>query len=156
MEQHLGNAFNTWALLYLSGLAAASLFFAMAGFREVKENIFEGLLFLALAVFFACAHIFLLFNTTPASYFSQAGAPLNLWGWLVLFLAPALIGLYLLFGLFNFISARSKEGMIKIFFGLTLVCYLYLLGSHWPIDVKGILTLTWGGIWFNVELKTAL
>ena len=155
MEQILQKTLDTGSFAYLTGLVAASLFFAMAGIREIKKNCLEGLLYLALAVFFACAHAFLLFNAAAGSTIGQVESRLNLWYWLVLLLAPTLIGLFVMLGLFNFVTARIKDGLTKIFFGLALLYYLYLVGFYWPMDVKGILTLIWCGLWFNVELQTA-
>jgi len=155
MEQHLEYIFAGSSLLILSGLVAAALFFAMAGLREIKESCQEGLLYLALSLFFALAHIFLLFNATSANCINHAVAQSDFWGWLISLLAPVLIILFLGFGLFNFLTARFREALVKTFFGLTLACYLYMLGSHWPVDVRGILILIWGGTWFNLELTTA-
>jgi len=155
MEQNIEYIFAGSSFLILSGLAAAALFFAMAGLREVRESCQEGLLYLALSLFFALAHIFLLFNTTSANCISHAVAQPDFWGWLISLLAPALIVLFLGFGLFSFLTARFREALVKTFFGLTLACYLYMLGSHWPVDVRGILILIWCGTWFDLELKTA-
>ena len=154
MEQPLEYIFTGSSFLILSGLVAAALFFAMAGLREIKESCLEGLLFLALSLFFALAHFFLLFNTTSANCISHAVAQPDFWGWLISLLAPALIVLYLGFGLFSLLAASFREALVKTFFGLTLACYLYMLGPHWPVDVRGILTLIWCGTWFNLELKT--
>jgi hypothetical protein len=77
---------------------------------------------------------------------------LNFWQWLIAFFAPALITLYLLFGFFNMLMSKVKLGLVKIFFGLTLLCYLFMLGGNWPLDVRGIITLIWIGLWFDVEL----
>jgi hypothetical protein len=156
MEQPLEYIFAGSSFLILSGLVAAALFFAMAGLREIKESCLEGLLYLALSLFFVLAHFFLLFNTTSANCISHAVAQPDFWGWLISLLAPALIVLYLGFGLFSLLTARFREALVKTFFGLTLACYLYILGPHWPVDVRGILTLIWCGTWFDLELKTAL
>lgn len=155
MEQHLEYIFAGSSFLILSGLAAAALFFAMAGLREVRESCQEGLLYLALSLFFALAHFFLLFNTTSTNCISRAVAQPDFWSWLISLLAPALIILFLGFGLFSFLTARFREALVKTFFGLTLACYLYMLGPQWPVDVRGILILIWCGTWFDLELKTA-
>ena len=44
---------------------------------------------------------------------------------------------------------------VKVFFGLTLLCYLYMVGQSWPIDVKGILTIIWLTMLFKTELSVA-
>jgi hypothetical protein len=152
MELYLKQLFGdvtTWAL---SALLAAMLFFIMAGFRELKENHSEGLLFLVLGLFFFCGHFYCLWNHP---FFSEQEAARNVWLWLTSFLAPALIGVFILFGLFSLAVLRFRPGMVKLFFGLTLLCYLSMLGPSWPADVRGILTLIWSGIWFEVEIGTA-
>jgi len=155
VEQYLEKIVANGSLLILSGMVAAALFFAMAGLRELKDGCNEGLLYLTLALFFAIAHLYLLYGTATANHIDHPLTNLDLWGWLIVLVAPALIVLYLGFGLLNFLTARFREAMIKTFFGLTLVCYLYMLGAHWPIDVRGILILIWSGLWFNLELTTA-
>ena len=150
IDQSLHEIFSSGIYLMLIGLVAASLFFAMAGFRELSSRALEGLLFLALAVFFFCLHLFLLFN-------HQAHGELipDTWHWCISILAPVLIGMYLLMGLVSFVSSHVRPGLVKIFFGLTLLCYLYMLGTGWSVDTKTILTAWYGGIWFNLELRTS-
>jgi len=155
MDQYIKEIVFGGSLLILSGMVAAGLFFVMVGLRELKEGCLEGLLYLALAIFFAAAHIYLLYGASSGENINLAVSHVNLWGWLILLVAPALIALYLGFGFFSLLTARFREGMIKTFFGLTLICYLYMLGPHWPVDIRGILILVWCGMWFNLELKTA-
>ena len=122
MEQYLVDIFAGSSFLIPSGLVAAALFFAMAGLREIKESCQEGLLYLALSLFFALAHFFLLFNATSTNCISRAVAQPDFWSWLISLLAPALIVLFLGFGLFSFLTARFREALVKTFFGLTLAC----------------------------------
>ncbi len=150
IDQTLQEIFTSGVYLMLIGLVAASLFFAMAGFSELSSRALEGLLFLALAVFFFCLHLFLLFNHPAHS--EMIPGPLH---WCIAILAPVLIGLYLLMGLVSFVSSHTRPGLVKIFFGLTLLCYLYMLGAGWSADTKTILTAWYGGIWFNLELRTS-
>ncbi|MDF1545513.1 MAG: hypothetical protein P1R58_10460, partial [bacterium] len=149
MEQELIKIFTDVTLLQLMALLAGSLFFAAVGFRSYHEDHFEALLYLALAFFFLIAHILCLLNIPPDYLDLNLRNP---WYWFVSLLAPALIVLMLSFALFSFVTTRVREGSIKLFFGLTLFCYLFMLGSHWPIDVRGILTLIYSGIWISLEL----
>ena len=141
--------------LQLYGLLTAALFFAMVGIRELRDERLDGLLFVVMAAFFAIAHVFYLVQLPPESALAGIITRVEIWKWLAFILAPVLIFLYLLFGLYSFVCYRFRDGLLKLFFGLTLLCYLYMVGQHWAIDVKGILTLTWTLIWLNVELGTA-
>ena len=58
MEQYLKDIFAGSSFLILTGLIAAAFFFAMAGLREIRDGSLEGLLYLALSLFFALAHLF--------------------------------------------------------------------------------------------------
>ena len=151
----LENIFANTSTLLATGLIAAVLFFAMVGIRELKDNQMQGFLFIVLSLFFACIHLFYLLNVPPDSFMAKPFANLGFWGWLAVLFSTALIGLYLVIGLLNFIMSHFRAATLKIFFGLTLICYLYIVGSNWPVDVKGILTVIWGWFWFEIEIKTA-
>ncbi len=149
MEQELIKIFTDVTLLQLMALLAGSLFFAAVDFRVYQEDQFESVLYMALSVFFLIAHIFYLFSIPPDYLHLNLQNP---WYWFVSLLAPALIFLLLSFALFGFVTTHVWEGGIKLFFGLTLFCYLFMLGSHWPIDIRGILTIVYSGIWIRLEL----
>jgi len=155
MEHNLQEFFDTTALLQIMALLVGALFFAMAGLRELKNERPEGYFFLTLSVFFLMAHGYCICNLPPDLSVIPVSGGLGIWQWLVNLLAPALIILLLVFGLFSLLMTRLWEGLVKIFFGLTLLCYLYMLGGSWPIDMRGILTVIYGSVWFHIELGTA-
>jgi len=155
MEGTIQNIMAGSNTLQLYGLLTAALFFAMVGFRELRDERLDGLLFVVMAAFFAFAHVFYLVQLPPESALAGIITHVEIWKWLAFVLAPVLIFLYLLFGLYSFICSHYRDGLLKLFFGLTLLCYLYMVGQHWDVDVKGILTLTWTLIWLDVELGTA-
>ena len=155
MPLTLEHIFAEGAFLLMTGLVATALFFLMTGLREVKNHQLQGLLFLSLALFFAGVHALYVVHLPADSSVSRMLADLGLWGWLGAIFAPALIGMYLVRGLVSFVMANLRVGLIKVFFGLTLVCYLYMLGDAWPADVKGILIIIWGLTWLNVETSHA-
>ncbi len=157
MDQTLNSIFGQASAYLLSALVAASLFFVMVGIREITDHQHEGYLYIVLGLFFLGAHFYLLWNL-PAYTDARAGSMQNLmlvWNWLATVFAPALIALFLLIGLYNFVITQVKIGLTKLFFGASLTAFLYWLGQSWAIDVKGILTLVWTLIWFDVELETA-
>lgn len=157
MDQYLSQLFQHGTVFMLSGLVAAALFFIMAGLRELSYEHHDGYLYVVLGMFFMGAHFYLLTNL-PAFQGTDAGTIQNLslvWQWLVTIFAPALIGLFLLIGIYNFIITKVKIGLTKIFFGVSLTTFLYFLGQSWAIDIKGVLTLLWTIVWFDVEMETA-
>lgn len=144
--------FNYIALILM---LAASLFFLMAGIRSMKNVCLEGLLYFTLSAFFIIVHFFYLHNLSIDSPISFLLSQNMFWSWLSTLFAPALILLFISFGLVNFTLDYFKVGMLKIFFGLTLLCYIFMLGSCWAFDVRGIIAILFGFIWFEVELRTA-
>jgi len=148
MEQ-ISQIFADGSYFQLTALLVGALFFTMAGIREMRDESIYGYLFAAIGIFFLVIHGVLILNLAPS------GSPvthLNFLEWLIAFFAPALITVYLVFGFFNMLMSRVRTGMVKIFFGLTLLCYLFMLGSSWPLDARGIIVLIWSGLWFDVEL----
>ncbi|HWR82743.1 MAG TPA: hypothetical protein VN285_05535 [Candidatus Deferrimicrobium sp.] len=142
------------SILILTGLIGAALLFAMIGLKEVRSGCQEGVLYLAMAVFFGAAHFYLLTQTNLPASGTGSTSGFDFWRWAVTLLAPALLVLYFAFGLLDLFTRRLIEAKLKIFFGLTLVCYLYLLGRDWAGDLRGIIALIWCGIWFNLQLRT--
>ncbi len=136
-------------------MLSASLFFLMAGIRSLKSECLEGTLYTALSLFFAIAHYFYIYNLPLHSPISFVLSNNLFWSWLTVIFAPSIIILFITFGLVNFTMDYFKVGLIKIFFGLTLLCYIFMLGGNWAFDVRGIIAILFGFIWFEVELKTA-
>lgn len=155
MDQTLNEIFANASIIYLSVMVAAALFFVMSGLREIRESQLEGLLYLTLGLFLFCAHFFYLMNLVETTTLGSARNLSLVWNWLAGVFAPALIALFLLIGLYNALVTQVKLGLTKIFFGLSLSAFLYWVGLGWAIDVKGILTVIWTLIWFDVELETA-
>jgi len=151
MEQ-ISSIIADGSFFHLAGLLVGALFFGMVGFRELSNDNFYGYFFFATGIFFFAIHAIFLLNLAPDQ---SAMQNLSFWNWLIVFMAPALIILYLLFGFFSLLMSRIRAGLIKLFFGLTLLCYLFMLGGSWPPDVRGIIVLIWSGLWFDVELTTA-
>ena len=147
--------FFSVSYLFLVGFLAAALFFGMTGYREARGRYVEGLLYIALSIFFVFAHIYCLINESVGNPVGIAISGLNFWTWLAVIFAPALIALYLVIGLIDFIRSHIQSAMVKLFFGLTLLCFIYMLGHSWPADVKAILTVFYCITWFNVEYITA-
>lgn len=136
-------------------MLGACLFFLMAGIRSLRNVCLEGLLFLAVSLFFLVAHIFFLNNLPIDSPLAFLIRRFDLWVWLTYLFAPSLIVLFISFGIVNFFLDYFQYGLIKIYFGLTLMCYLFMIGNTWALDVRGIITILFSFAWFKVELSTA-
>lgn len=156
MEQDVLNIFSQGSYLILLGTVTAAVFFAMTALHELQSRHLDGLVYLVLAVFFVAAHFIYLSELPAKTMALLTDQPMSVWLWLSLFFAPALICLFILFGVFRLMFSSTQAGLVKIFMGLTLLCYLYMLGPDWPVDVKGILTLVYSGVWFDIGLKTAV
>ncbi|PKK82091.1 MAG: hypothetical protein CVT49_15540 [candidate division Zixibacteria bacterium HGW-Zixibacteria-1] len=154
MDILTNSPFEFKVFVYLSGLIAAALFFTMAGIRDLRTRRFEGFLYITLAAFFIFAHLIFIMSSGDESSILGYINNISLTGWIIILFAPALISLYVLFGLFNFIRLRFFEGFIKIFIGTAMVILLYTLGHDWPELVKVLVILICSIVWFNFELST--
>lgn len=155
MDIYISHLFNSFSVWILSALIAGGLFFVMVGVRELNVKHSDGLLYIMIGAFFFGSHFFLLSGLTDQNMIT-AGSSENLlivWTWLTSVFAPALIALFLIIGVYNFLLTRVKAGLTNVFFGLSLPAFLYWAGATWSVDIKGILTLVWTLIWFDVELE---
>jgi len=152
MVPSMADIFADITFYQLSGLLGLALFFVLAGIREIRTECSEGYLYLTVAVFLAVAHAIILENALSCDPRPAALLGLNVWLWLVLLAAPALIVLFVWRSAVSFFALDAREGLVKLFFGLTLLCYLYLVGADWPADVRGLLTIVWIGFFFKTEM----
>ncbi|MEW6411477.1 MAG: hypothetical protein AB1483_03280 [Candidatus Zixiibacteriota bacterium] len=155
MERNIEMMLSSNSALYLSTLLAAALFFLMVAIREVKKEHYEGFMYFPLALFFGAVHGFVLWYLPIDSPMATVMARFTVWNWAIYILAPALIMLFIVLGIFNFLRIDTRSAMVKIFFGLTLLCYMFMLGMDWAPDVKGIITLLYCWAWFEVEIGMA-
>lgn len=139
---------------FLTGLMAMTLFFAITGLKDLSLKLQEGLLYVAMAILFFSYHLYLLFNIQGNGSIANINSEIDIWVWLAALVSPALIALFLLSGVVSFLKSLYHSGLVKIFFGLTLLCYIYMLGQGWAADIKGIMTIVYSGVWVNLELRT--
>ena len=155
MEHAIDLMLSSTEFFLLTGLLATGLFFMMAAIRDLMNDCYQGLMYLPLALFFGAAHGFYLWQLPIDSTFSILLADLNIWTWTTYVLAPTLVMLFVVLGIFNLVRINITAAVVKIFFGLTLVTYLFMLGTNWPGDVKGIITIIYCLTWFHLEFETA-
>ena len=152
MDLYIQEILANGALLLMIGLFTGSLFFFITALKEFKEDRPEGYLYLTFAVFFLVGHLYALLNQPENSYIGRQIGTMDIWTWAVMIATPALICILCLAGLVSAIVHSIKLGLYKAFFGLTLLCFVYMVGAFWPIDIKALITLLWGGLWFHLEL----
>jgi len=155
MEFLTENTFDANVFIFLTGLIAAAMFFAMIGIRELKIRRFEGILYIALSLFFLGAHILFIVSTESHHSMLKYITQISLGGWVTILFAPALIFLYIMFGLFNFVMQRFAEGFFKVFIGAVMVVLLYSLGHDWSVIFKIPLIMISSIVWFGFELHGA-
>lgn len=151
MDQQLASIFANASSLLLIGALIAALFFAGAALRELRSGFLQGLLLISTAVFFIAAHLFYLLNIPDGSRFAAEVTDLNFWGWVAMLLAPALIAMFLARGICDMARNQRQVALTRLFFGLTLLCFVYMIGSTWSTDTKAIVTAFYGFTWFDLE-----
>ncbi len=152
MEHAIAEIYSTGTIAQASGLIAMAIFFIVVSVRELRDEHPAGFFMFALSTFFAVIHVLLLAGVFTSGPLGQPIPHLNMWTWLASLLAPAVIGLFLLKGLYGLLSSDTREGMVKMFFGLTLLCFLHMIGTDWPVDVKAVMTVVWLTVFFKMEL----
>lgn len=152
MESTLLNILANTQSIQLIALLAAALFFTAMAIDELSHERLEGLLFAVLSVFFIGAHFYFLINLPEGSLLLTIVTELQIWRWITTFLAPALIILFLSLGIWSIVLRQRQAALVKLFFGLTLLCFVFMIGYKWQIDARGIITLLFGLTWVNVEI----
>ena len=138
---------------FLCVLLIAALFFMTLGIRKLRKKHYEGFLYLLVTLFLVMVHIFYLISIPLDNELSYLTAQMNLWYWSVLMLAPSLIFLFIFFSFMNFVMNRYNIGAFNLFFGLSLLCFLFILGSDWPLVLKGVITFGFTFLYFKTEIR---
>lgn len=156
MEAEIITIVSKGSVLASCAALAVAVLFSLVTLREMSAGHHEFIFYAALTVFFGAVHGVLMANSSWCETLGSASNLEVFWNWLAAYLAPSVIGLFCAFGVFWLLTTHVRAGLTKLFFGLTLVCYLYMLGPSWPLDVKGILTLIYSGAWYQVGLRTSV
>ncbi|MEK7774807.1 MAG: hypothetical protein AAB305_02865 [Candidatus Zixiibacteriota bacterium] len=150
----LSDIFRNISYVTLIGLLVGAMFFVILGLREIREQSFSGVLYVVVGLFFLCSHLYYLGNIPPDSKGAFDTTDMSAWRWIATLMAPAIMALFIAMSLASFLRTRFKMATIEIFFGLTLFCYLYMLGSEWPTDMQAAVTSLYLFAFFKVELTT--
>lgn len=137
---------------YATGLLAGGLLFLMVGLRELRHSNHDGWVYLILGLFLDLAHIIFMLNVPVQSALAAFADSMGFWTWLSYIAAPAVIALFVLNSLMDLWQTRLRLGMIRLFFGLALTAFVYLLGLDWGYGLKGAVALFFGLIWIWLEL----
>jgi hypothetical protein len=155
MDRELLRFFSDVTVYHNVGLISGILFFLMLGIRQIRDDQPIGYLLLTLSLILVIGHGYYLENLPKDHQLFHSTSGPVIFAWLIKLSAPALSLLFVLFGLLSLARSEYRASLIKIFFGLSLFSYLFLLGPAWPLDVRALVTLLWCLIWFDVELRTA-
>lgn len=139
--------------LHLVILLSGSLFFLTIAIRDLKNGIMQGVLSLAFAFFLGAGHLMYLLNLPEESGYGIS--TVNFLDWSVDYLVPTMIILLSSRGLWNLIISSNPNGLIRIFWGVTLAGYLYFIGEGWPLDLKVSITAFYFVVFLIMETDPA-
>jgi hypothetical protein len=142
MSPNLNEIFADSTFWQLSGLVGLFLFFLLVGIRELRDDCAEGYLYLTIALFLAIGHGVMLENALTCDPQVPFVEQLDLWKWLVVLAAPALIALFIVRALGFGCGADRAPGQALLWSDAPL---LPLPGwDRWPTDVRRMLAIVRG------------
>ncbi|MCH8027051.1 MAG: hypothetical protein IID63_02895, partial [candidate division Zixibacteria bacterium] len=131
-------------------LAVLGMFMTVGALRTFRTNLTAAFIYATLSLFCWTLHFVWLVNTPDGSilyYFADMSAA----KWLVFIFAPALVILFLTSGAYWYAKEGMVEALPRLFFGLTLLLLLYMLGVDWPLEFRGLLSFFWAAFLFATE-----
>ncbi len=131
-------------------LAALGMFMAVGAVRTFRTNLTATFIYGTLSLFFWTLHFVWLANVSDESILYYC-VDMSAAKWLVFIFAPALVALFLTSGAYWYAKEGMGEALPRLFFGLTLLCLLYMLGVDWSVQFKGLLSFFWGTFLFATE-----
>jgi len=131
-------------------LAVLGMFMTVGALRAFRTNLTAVFIYGTLSLFFWTLHFVWLANAPDDSilyYYANMSAA----KWLVFIFAPALVILFLTSGAYWYAKVGMAEALPRLFFGLTLLCLLYMLGVDWPLEYRGLLSFFWAAFLLATE-----
>lgn len=150
MTQNIEFWMEDTMVLVLVAMAVLGLISAIASFRNFKKNSFVSVIYFTLSMFFWGLHLIWIFYIPPESIL-YCCISLNFWNWAVFILAPALITVFLLDGMYWFAKEGGKPALFRFFFAVTLTYFLYFIGQDWSLSTRAFFSLVW--LFFLVEVE---
>ena len=129
-------------VMILMILAVLGMFMAIGALKNFRENLTATFTYGTLSLFFWTVHFVWLANAPQDSilyYATDMGAA----KWLVFIFAPALVAVFLTSGAYWYAKKGTKESLPRMFFGLTLLLLLFMIGVDWTVEIRGLLTFFW-------------
>jgi len=154
MDFILGNIFSLRTFIYLAGLIIATLISARIGVKELRRGHSDGSMYIVLSLFFLSTHAVFLFTGRPENTLFSYATQLDILSWFIIMLAPAMIVLYLIYGLFSLFQMKITSGLVKLILAAVLIGFLYFFGREWEFIKAGI-TVALCATWFLIEIRTA-
>jgi len=150
MYEQIGYWLGDIMVMILIILAVLGLFMMVGALRSFRTNLTAAFIYGTFSLFFWTLHFVWLANAPDDSilyYFANMSAA----KWLVFIFAPALVALFLTSGAYWYAKEGMLEALPRLFFGLTLLCLLYMLGVDWPLEFRGLLSFTWAVLLLATE-----
>lgn len=139
-------------VIVLVAVAAMGILTGISFFRSLKKKSLEAMIYFTLSTFLWALHwIWMSFAPPESILFNHS---VGFWQWLVYLFSPALIIVFLVYSMYWYAKSGGWPAMVRIFFGVTLACLLYMLGHNWSDALKGILSLIWVFFLWRVEFPS--
>ncbi len=136
-------------VMVLVAVATMGIMTGISFFKSLKKNSVEALINFTLSAFLWSLHFIWIAYAPPSSILFSASP--NFWQWLVFLFSPALVIVFLAYAMYWYAKSGGRPALIRMFFGVTLACLLYMLGQNWPEPVQGVLSLLWIFFLWKVE-----
>lgn len=150
MTENIGYWLGDTMVIVLISMAALGLITGIASLKSFKKNSVEALAYFTLSAFFWALHLVWVFYAPPDSILFCC-ITINFWNWLVFLFTPALVIVFVLDSMYWFVKSGGWPALIRLFFGVTLPCLVYMVGQEWSVVIKGSLSVLWVYFLFRVE-----
>ena len=150
MTQNIEYWLGDTMVIVLITLATLGLMAAIASLKSFKKNSVESIIYFTLSAFFWTLHLIWIIYAPPESILFCC-VSIDIWYWLVYLFSPALAIVFIIYSMYWFAKSGGWPALLRIFFGVTLPCFLYMVGQDWSIVIKGMLSVTWFYFLLRVE-----
>jgi len=137
-------------VMILIMLAVLGMFMAVGALRAFRTNLTAAFIYATLSLFCWTLHFVWLVNAPDESILFYL-VDMSAARWLVFIFAPALVILFLTSGAYWYAKEGMVEALPRLFFGLTLLLLLYMLGVDWPLEFRGLLSFFWAAFLLATE-----
>ena len=150
MYEQIGYWLGDIMVMILIMLAVLGMYMTVGALRAFRTNLTAAFIYGTLSLFFWTLHFVWLANASDESILYYC-VDMCAAKWLVFIFAPALVTLFLTSGAYWYAKEGLVEALPRLFFGLTLLLLLYMLGVDWPLEFRGLLSFFWAAFLFATE-----